>query len=1166
MTDKNFSHLHVHTEFSLLDGSAKIAELPKRAAELGMTSLAITDHGAMYGVIDFYKACHAEGVKPILGCEVYVASGSCTDKTPSKENFYYHLVLLAENNEGYHNLVKLVSYGFKEGFYYRPRIDLAVLRQYKTGLIALSACLGGPVAKDFLDKGYDRAKETALVYDEIFGRGNFYLELQDHGMDEQAQLNPELIRMSEETGIPLVATNDVHYIFEDDAESHDILLCIQTNKTVNDPDRMSYPGGGFYLTSPEEMRKKFAHIPIALENTAEIADRCNVEIRFNEYKLPKFPLPDNLTADGYLRQLCEAALPVKYREQANEVTSRLDHELSVIGKMGYAMYFLVVWDAVKFARDNDINIGVRGSGNGCVVNYLLDITTVDPYRFNIIFERFLNPERISMPDIDLDICYERRGEVIDYVNRTYGEDHVAQIITFGTMAAKASVRDVGRALAMPYGDVDRLAKMIPFGADLKSALEINKDLKARYDAEPPIRHLITMAMKLEGLPRHASTHAAGVLVCDRPVDDYIPLNTNDGLITTQFTMNTLEELGLLKFDFLGLRTLTVIKKTIDEVKRRHNVVVDPATMDYGDKRVYDSISKANTEGVFQLESGGMKSFMKELRPSSLDDICAGIALYRPGPMDFIPKFVRNKNGGAVRYTHKSLEPILRETYGCIVYQEQVIQIVRDLAGYSYGRGDLIRRAMSKKKADVMAMEKNYFINGLNDDENSVPGCVANGIPREIAERIWDEMEDFARYAFPKGHSAGYAYLVYQTAWLKYHYPLEYMSALLSSVLDSPSSVSAYISECKKMNLQVSPPDVNRSFGRFTADKNAIIFGLNAIKNVGRQTVNAIVKERERGPYKSLSDFISRMDSQYLNKRAMECLIRAGALDSLGGKRSQYISVFAALMDSSSDTKKNVLEGQVSLFDLMSSDEQEQNLADDLPNIPEFPDSLRLSDEKEMLGIYVSGHPYLTYEGLYSSKITATSRDFMAQAEDGGDPNEIGESVLIEDNASCTVGGIITSKTTKYTKKNEAMAFVTIEDMYGEVELIVFPNLFAKYELQLATGTAILAMGRASVREGEAAKVVCNDIRIMQATAEEKAYDELWLKLAKDTTVPYSKILETLQKHPGKNPVIAYDEKTRQRLNISVEYNANADDVKLILSLKALLGDKNVVVKTVNKGV
>ena len=888
---RNFTHLHVHTGFSLLDGSSKIKELVKKTKELGMDSIAITDHGVMYGCVEFYKAAKAEGIKPIIGCEVYVASKSRFDKENSPDNFYYHLVLLAENNKGYDNLIKIVSYGFKDGFYYKPRVDIELLEKYHEGIIALSACLAGPVARTIIRQGYDKAKEVALRYNNIFGENNFFLELQDHmdGSVDQQTVNQSLMRMHQETGIPLVATNDCHYISPEDAEAHDILLCIQTNTTVDEADRMRYEGGQYYVKSPEEMYSLFPYAHQACENTYKIAQRCNVEFEFGNYKLPVFDVPDGKTAVEYLSELALNGLKERYGEVTPKLKERLDYELSIIIQMGFVDYFLIVWDFIKYAKDNGISVGPgRGSAAGSIVAYSLRITDIDPIKYDLIFERFLNPERVSMPDIDIDFCYERRGEVIDYVRRKYGNDQVVQIVTFGTMAARNAIRDVGRALNIPYADVDRVAKMVPqeLHITIEKALVKNPEFKEIYDTDPTVKHLIDMSMKLEGLPRHTSTHAAGVIISDRPVEDYVPLNLNvkDNAITTQYTMTICEELGLLKMDFLGLRTLTVIQNAFKEIERNYGLKFDGHSIDYGDREVYDLISSGKTLGVFQLESPGMTSFMKELRPNNIEDIIAGISLYRPGPMDFIPKYIDGKNNPShIKYTHPLLEPILRNTYGCIVYQEQVMQIVQELAGYSLGRSDMVRRAMSKKKADVMAKERENFINGLGD---SVPGCVKNGIPANIANIIFDEMTDFAKYAFNKSHAACYAVVAYQTAWLKTHYPAEFMAALMTSVQDRPDKIALYIANCKTMNIGILPPDINESLSNFSVSDGNIRFGLSAIKGVGSNNITSIMKNRSNeGNFKSLHQFLDRMGSN-INSKTIESLIYAGAFDSLGGKRSQ----------------------------------------------------------------------------------------------------------------------------------------------------------------------------------------------------------------------------------------------------------------------------------------
>ncbi len=1155
----NFTHLHVHTEYSLLDGSSKINELVKKTKELGMDSIAITDHGVMYGVIDFYKAAKAEGIKPILGCEVYVASGDRRNKENSSENFYYHLVLLAENETGYHNLIKLVSIGFTEGFYYKPRIDIESLRRYHEGLIALSACMSGPVAKNLLNSSYERAKKEALMYNEIMGQGNFFLELQDHGIAQQKIINAKLAKISEETNIPLVATNDIHYTFADDVKAHDILLCIQTNKTVNDEDRMVYEGGQFYLKSPEEMLSVFANYPEAMENTCKIAERCNVEIRFHEYKLPSFKNNFNIPSETLLRNLCNEGLKTRYDVITEDIKKRLEYEIGVIADMGFVDYFLVTWDFIKYAKDHGIMVGPgRGSAAGCLVSYCLGITNIDPIKYDLLFERFLNPERISMPDIDIDFCYERRQEVIDYVVAKYGEEHVAQIITFGTMAARGSIRDVGRALAIGYNEVDKIAKMIPFaiGMNIEQALSINNELRELYENDDTIKYLIDMAKRLEGLPRHASTHAAGVVITDGKVSEYVPLNQNDGVITTQFPMNTLEELGLLKMDFLGLRTLTVIQNAVLEAERNYNVKIDIDSIDMEDPKVFELISAAKTEGVFQLESAGMKSFMKELQPKSIEDLTAGISLYRPGPMDFIPKYIKGKNNaGEIKYTHESLETILKPTYGCIVYQEQVMQIVRDLAGYSLSRSDLVRRAMSKKKADVMAKERQNFIYGLNDE---VPGCIKNGIPKEVAEQIFDEMTDFAKYAFNKSHAAAYAVIGYQTAWLKVYYPYEFMAALMTSVMDYASKIAEYIMECRKIGIQVLPPDINQSYGHFSVFDKKIRFGLSAVKNVGRPAIAAIIRERERnGPFVSITEFINRMESKDLNKRCIESLIKSGAFDSFGGKRSQYNMVYSAIINGIGQTRKKNIEGQLSLFEI--SDDND-SFKDELPDIPEFDISLLLKNEKEVLGIYVSGHPMSEYEKAMEPFVNCSSLDLKAPEPD----MEQEESVGIRDGKPVSVGGIITGKSIKYTKSNQAMAFLTLEDLYGGMEIIVFPKIYEKYSSRLNDDTAIIVSGRTSVREDEDAKIICDSIKFPEKNQEASAKIQsqsgtLWLKIPSDSGVKESYIIEVLLKKPGETPIVIYDEVSGLRRKLHRDYWANVSD-SLLDELKNLIGTKSVVLK------
>ncbi len=1148
MEKKNsFTHLHVHTGYSLLDGSCKIEELISRVKELGMDSIAITDHGVMYGAVKFYQEAVKQGIKPILGCEAYVASKSRFDKENSGDNFYYHLVLLAKNNDGYKNLIKMVSKGFTEGFYYKPRIDLELLSEYHEGIIALSACLAGPVARTLLNVSYEKAKETALTYNKIFGQDNFYLEIQDHGISEQQTVNNGLIRMSEETGIPLVCTNDLHYINKEDAEAHDILICIQTNKTVNDENRMKYEGSEFYLKSPDEMYSIFPYAKEALYNTTKIAERCDVSFEFNKYKLPVFDVPDGKSAFDYLKELCERGLCERYENVTDKLRKRLDYELNTIESMGFTDYFLIVWDFIKYAKDNGIMVGPgRGSAAGSIVAYSLKITDIDPLKYNLIFERFLNPERVSMPDIDIDFCYERRQEVIDYVVGKYGADHVAQIVTFGTMAARNAIRDVGRALAMSYSEVDKIAKMIPMELNrkvtIKNALEMNPELLSEYENFPKVKYLLDMSMRLEGLPRHASTHAAGVVICDRPVVDYVPLNSNEGVITTQYTMTTLEELGLLKMDFLGLRTLTVIHNAIIEVERNHKVKIDVSNIDYDDKNVFALISSGKTDGVFQLESPGMRQFMRELQPSSLEDIIAGISLYRPGPMDFIPKYIKGKNNkDSITYTHPALEKILEPTYGCIVYQEQVMQIVRELAGYSLGRSDLVRRAMSKKKTDVMARERKNFIEGLGDD---VPGCIKNGIEREAAEKIFDEMTDFAKYAFNKSHAAAYAIVAYQTAYLRTYYPVEFMAALMTSVMSFPDKISEYIAACRKMSIQLLPPDINESFHNFSVSGGKIRYSLSAIKNVGAGNVKALVSEREKnGNYISMTQFLNRLSGE-LNTRTIESLIKAGAFDSLGGKRSQYAGVYKQIYNGLGQVKKRTMAGQVSLFE-MTERKDEEVYKDELPNIEEYPKKLLLSEEKAVLGIYVSGHPLFEYKDILEKYITFTSVDFSS------------DYTQMYDGQRVVIGGIISEISIKYTKNNKVMAFVSIEDLDGIIEVILFPDSYSKYSDVIFEDSVVLISGRASVSEDQATKVICESVTEYDDIINKNR--TLWLKISKESELTPNNIIDILKKRKGKTPVIIYDEKKKQKLTLTSSNYISVDD-SFMSELKNILGEKSVVLK------
>ena len=1086
----SFAHLHVHTEFSLLDGSNKIKEYVSRVKELGMNSAAITDHGVMYGVIDFYREAKKQGINPILGCEVYVAPNSRFDREiTGGDDRYYHLVLLAENEEGYANLTKIVSKGFVEGYYYKPRVDKELLRKYHKGIIALSACLAGEVAR-FLTKGlYEEAKKTALEYQEIFGEGNFFLELQDHGIPEQGLVNQQLFKMSEETGIELVATNDIHYTYAEDAKPHDILLCIQTGKKLSDENRMRYDGGQYYVKSEEEMKSLFPYALQALENTQKIADRCHVEIEFGVTKLPKYDVPDGYTSWEYLQKLCYEGLEKRYGDPSEELKDRLSYELETIHQMGYVDYFLIVWDFIKYAKDHGISVGPgRGSAAGSIVSYCLEITTIDPIRYQLLFERFLNPERVSMPDIDVDFCYERRQEVIDYVTRKYGKDCVAQIVTFGTLAARGVIRDVGRVMDLPYAYVDSISKMIPqeLGITIDKALKMNPDLKKLYDTDETVTNLIDMAKRLEGLPRHCSMHAAGVVICQKPVDEYVPLSrAADGTITTQFIMTTLEELGLLKMDFLGLRTLTVIQNAV-LLARRKQPELNINQIDYNDQKVLDYIGTGKTDGVFQLESAGMKGFMKELKPHNLEDVIAGISLYRPGPMDFIPQYIRGKNdSSSITYDCPQLEPILAPTYGCIVYQEQVMQIVRDLAGYSLGRSDLLRRAMSKKKAAVMEKERKIFIYG--DEETGVPGCIKNGIDEQTANKIYDEMIDFAKYAFNKSHAAAYAVVSYQTAWLKYYFPVEYMAALMTSVIDNPSKVSEYIYACRQMNIKILPPDINKGEANFSVDGGDIRYGLAAIKSIGRPVIKAIVEDREElGLFQNLEDFITRLSAKnILNKRTIENLIKAGALDTLGGTRKQFMSIYVQIVDHVTQEKKNSMVGQMTLFDLVSEDQKEE-FQIRMPDVGEYSKETLLAFEKEVLGIYVSGHPLEAYEEKWKKSISATTADFQLDEETG--------HTKVHDGAKEIIGGMITEKTIKHTKTNQMMAFITVEDLLGTVEVVVFPRDYEKNRDYLEVDSKVFVRGRVSEEDDKPSKMICEKIIPFERTKK-----ELWIQFPDKAT-------------------------------------------------------------------
>ncbi len=1153
-----FTHLHVHTEYSLLDGSSKIEELVARAKELGMDSLAITDHGVMYGVVAFYKAAKAAGIKPILGSEVYVAPGSRFDREPGGgQDRYYHLVLLAENDKGYHNLMKIVSKGFVDGFYYKPRVDYEVLEQYHEGVIALSACLAGEVPR-YLERGlYDQAREAALKYEKIFGKGNFFLELQDHGIPAQKTVNQGLLRLSRELGIDLVATNDIHYTYDTDVEAHDILLCIQTGKKVADENRMRYEGGQYYCKSEEEMRRLFPYAQEAIDNTQKIADRCNVEIEFGVTKLPRYEVPEGYDSWSYLNHLCDEGMKKRYPEDDGTLRKRLDYELGVIHSMGYVDYFLIVWDFIHFAKSNGISVGPgRGSAAGSIVSYCLEITDIDPIRYNLLFERFLNPERVSMPDIDVDFCFERRQEVIDYVVRKYGKDQVVQIVTFGTFAARAVVRDVGRVLDLPYAKCDAIAKMIPkdLGITLDKALKSSPDLRNAYQTDDEVRYLIDMSKRLEGLPRHTSMHAAGVVISRTSVDEYVPLSRGaDGTITTQFTMTELEELGLLKMDFLGLRTLTVIQNAVEQAEKNHHVKIDLLKIDYDDPNVMDMIGSGKDEGVFQLESGGMKSFMKELKPRTLEDIIAGISLYRPGPMDFIPKYLKGKNDpSSITYDCPQMEPILEPTYGCIVYQEQVMQIVRDLAGYTMGRSDLVRRAMSKKKASVMEKERQNFVYG--NEAEGVKGCIANGIDEKTANHIYDEMIDFAKYAFNKSHAACYAVVSYQTAYLKYYYPQEFMAALLTSVLDNTTKISEYILTCRQMGIGILPPDINEGVSGFSVSGGNIRYGLSAIKSIGRNVVDAIVRERElAGPFTSLDDFVSRMSGKEVNKKTVENFIKAGAMDSLPGNRRQKLMVVPEMMDQKSRERKTSMEGQLSLFDF-AAEEDRENFQITMPKVEEFPREEMLALEKEVLGVYVTGHPLEEYEEGWRMNITAMTTDFIV--------DEDTDEAKVSDGQMVTVGGIVSDRVIKITKTGKNMAFVTLEDLVGSVEVLVFPKDFEANRDLLENDAKLFIRGRVSLGDEPVGKLICE-----QVIPFSKIPKELWLQFEdKDSYMAREKeLMDVLRLSDGNDRVIIYLRKEKARKILPPGWNVDVDR-DLLGKLTELYGEKNVKVveKTIEK--
>lgn len=1154
-----FTHLHVHTEYSLLDGSNKIKEYVKRVKELGMDSAAITDHGVMYGVIDFYRAAREAGIKPILGCEVYVAPNSRFDKElTGGEDRYYHLVLLAENNTGYANLMKIVSRGFTEGYYYKPRVDMEVLQTYHEGIIALSACLAGEVQRYIVKGLHEEAKKAALKYEACFGKGNFFLEMQDHGIPEQKLVNTELLKISKETGIEMVVTNDVHYTYKEDVDSHDILLCLQTGKKLADEDRMRYVGGQYYVKSEEEMKALFPYAWEAVENTQRIADRCHVEIEFGVTKLPKFEVPEGHDSWTYLNKLCNDGLAERYGDEhapagstGQTLRERLDYELNVIRTMGYVDYFLIVWDFINYAKEHGIPVGPgRGSAAGSIVAYCLKITNIDPIRYQLLFERFLNPERVSMPDIDVDFCFERRQEVIDYVGRKYGADKVVQIVTFGTMAARGVIRDVGRVMDMPYAFVDSIAKMIPneLNITIDKALDMNPEFKTLYNSDDRVHHLIDMCKRLEGLPRNTSMHAAGVVICQKSADEFVPLSRgSDGSIVTQFTMTTLEELGLLKMDFLGLRTLTVIQNAVNMIEKDTGVHIDIDHIDYDDKKVLESLGTGKTDGVFQLESTGMKNFMKELRPQSLEDVIAGISLYRPGPMDFIPKYIRGKNNpDSITYACPQLEPILAPTYGCIVYQEQVMQIVRDLGGYTLGRSDLVRRAMSKKKQAVMEKERANFVYG--NEEEGVPGCVSRGIDEKTASGIYDTMMDFAKYAFNKSHAACYAVVAYQTAYLKYYYPVEFMAALMTSVIDNPKKVAEYILVCRNMGIEILPPDINEGESGFSVSGSSIRYALTAIKSVGRPVIAAVVEERkERGPFLNLQDFVNRITDKDVNKRAVESFIKAGALDGLGGTRKQFMSVFSQVMERTQKDRKNNMAGQLSLFDIVEDEEEKEGLALKLPDVGEYPREMKLAFEKEVLGIYASGHPLEEYEAAWRKKISNTTADFAYDEETQG--------VRVKDGAKAVIGGLIAGKTIKYTKDNKIMAFLTIEDLVGTVEVIVFPKTYEQSASFLTEDAKVFVQGRISVEEDKDGKLICE--KIVPFTELKK---KVWIKFPDMEAYKAAEawLMDMLRESEGKDGIVIYIENPKAKKELPPNQNVEADE-SLVNRLQERFGKENVTV-------
>ncbi|MCH4888967.1 DNA polymerase III subunit alpha [Acidaminobacter sp. JC074] len=1157
----SFTHLHLHTEYSLLDGFARIKPLFQKLKEENMHAVAITDHGVMFGAVDFYKEAIKHGIKPIIGCEVYTAARKYTDKDPGIDKNSGHLVLLAKDNKGYQNLIKLVSEGFVHGFYYKPRIDYALLEEYSEGLIALSACLAGDVQQALMYNDYEKAKKIALRLKTIF-KEDFYLELQDHGMMEQKAVNMHLIRLSKDIDVPLVATNDVHYLQKTDAAVHDVLLCIQTGKNISDSKRMKFPSDEFYLKSAQEMKALFSHVPEAIENTNKIAEKCNVSFDFESRHLPEYLLPDGYDHDRYLRELCLMGLKERYEDYEKHL-ERMDYELQTISNMGFSDYFLIVWDFIKYAKDNSIAVGPgRGSVGGSIVAYVLKITDVDPIKYDLIFERFLNPERVTMPDIDIDFEDTRRQEVIDYVIEKYGKDHVSQIITFGTMAAKAALRDVGRVVELPYSDADKLAKAVPFalGMTLDKALNQSKEFHQMYEEEPELRQVIKAAKAVEGMPRHASTHAAGVVISKLPVDHYVPLYLQDESITTQYSMTLLEELGLLKMDFLGLRTLKVIKDTIKHIKRQKNIDFSFEHIGYDDQATFDLIGRGETLGVFQLESAGMIRFMKELKPSSLEDIIAGISLYRPGPMDSIPKYIMNKNNPSmVKYDHPMLESILDVTYGCIVYQEQVMRIVRELGGFSYGRSDIVRRAMSKKKKDVMDREKQIFIHGSL--EEGVEGCVKRGVPAPVAERIFNDMEDFAKYAFNKSHAAGYGIIAFQTAYLKAHFPVEFMAATMTSMIGNQSKIARYIQDCYRMNIEILPPDVNKSFGSFSVENNCIRFGLKSVKNVGRGIIASIIKERS---FSDFTDFCEKVDHRELNKRAVESLIKAGAYDNFKHNRAQLLASFDKVVDAIHSEKRRNAKGQLSMFSMEGMDSMNSGMLDKMANVKELADKVKLSFEKDVLGLYLTGHPLNEIKDLVNRVSSMNLGDLKEAAKSPDFQRKY-------DGKAFNLAGMVIHKRNMTTKAGKIMSFIQVEDLYDAIEIIVFPKVYDQCFHLLKEDQFVIVKSRLNFKEDEEPKLIADNIMVLneenaagllgrrKTPIKKQKVVKLFLKLPTKDDALMNDILKELKVSPGKMPVVLYFADTKKKM-IAPEHLWVNNSQQLVNTLKIILGEDAVIVQ------